>query len=123
MTLNPQYQISYTGYKYVIPNFLIEYYHSVIEQGKALKLRVLSLEPFITFPLLAPSRFGLSGSVLLEWDFDFVKERNGGFLRFGLSKQMNPKTVLHVEFAPTVSSYAREVLWERQYRLEILMTF
>lgn len=123
MTLDPQYQLSFTRYKYVIPTFLIEYYHSVIEQSKSPKLRILALEPFITFPFLGPSRYGLSGSALLEWDFDFVADRNGGFLRIGLSKQMNSETVLHIEYAPTVSSYTREVYWVRQYRLDILLTF
>jgi hypothetical protein len=122
-TINPRYQIDYIGYKYVIPCFITRYYHSVIEQNGAHELRILTIDPFITIPQIAPHSVGLSASIELEWDFNFVADRSGGVMYFGLSKQMNPQTVLHVEFSPGITDYFRETAWEWRYNVDVLMTF
>lgn len=123
MALNPQYHLSFIENKNFIPTSFIEYYHSVINWGGAKEIRLLALRPYITFPRLAPSRFGFSGSVELEWDFDFVADRNGGLVTLGMSKQINSKTALRIEYSPAFSSYTRERMWENRYAVDILMTF
>jgi hypothetical protein len=122
-TINPRYQIDYIGFKYVIPCFVTRYFHSVIEQNGAQKIRVLTIDPFITIPQIAPLSVGLSASIELEWDFNFVADRSGGVMYFGVSKQMNPQTVLHFEFSPGITDYFRETAWEWRYNVDVLMTF
>jgi hypothetical protein len=122
-TISPRYQVDYIGNEYLIPCFLMRYFHSVIEQDGAHELRVLRLEPFITFPRIAPHFVDLSASVELEWDFNFVADLSGGTMIFGLSKQINPQTAIHIEFAPGVSDYFRKTIYEWRYDVDVLMTF
>lgn len=121
--INPRFQIDYIGYKYVIPCFVTRYFHSVIEQNDSPEIRVLTIDPFITIPQIAPKSVGLSASIEFEWDFNFVADRGGGVMFLGLSKQMNPQTVLHFEFAPGITDYFRETAWEWRYNVDVLMTF
>ena len=122
-TINPRYQIDYIGYKYAFPCFLTRYFHSVFEEKDAPRIRVLTLEPFVTFPQIASESIGLSASLELEWNFNFVSDRSGGLIYIGLSKQMNPQTVLHIELSPGITNYSRNALWEWRYNADVLMTF
>jgi hypothetical protein len=121
--INPRYQLDYIGYRHIIPCFIARYFHSVIEQNDVPELRVLRFQPFITFPQIAPHSVDISASVEFEWNFDFVADRGGGVMYFGFSKQMNPQTVLHIEFSPGINDYFREIAWVWRYDVDVLMTF
>lgn len=63
------------------------------------------------------------GDPLLEWDFDFHNDLNGGLLTIEISKSLNPRTVLNIGFSSTISNYTRDVLWEQKYEVDMLTTF
>lgn len=123
MILNPSYQAEVTVAKYTAPSLLIDYYHSIIELNHAADFRVLALEPIVAIKQLGPEKVGISARMQLEWDFDFTKGRNGGILYISLAKQWNPNSVISFEFSPALTSYTREVFWDKRYQVNILTTF
>jgi hypothetical protein len=125
MILNPKYQITFLTHHwlFVVPNITVNYNHSVIEPKDAKNVRVLTLSPFVSFPHLLPENIGLSGTLTLEWDFDFERDNDGGFLTAELAKKLNPRTVLNLGFSSTISKFTRKVLWEQRYEADILTVF
>jgi hypothetical protein len=125
MILNPKYQITFLTHHwlFIVPNITVNYIHSVIEPKDAKNVRVLTLSPFVSLPHILPENIGLSGTLTLEWDFDFQRDNDGGFLTAELAKKLNPRTALNLGFSSTISNFTREVLWEQRYEVDILTIF
>lgn len=122
MTLNPKYQISFLAhhYIYIVPNFSIDYFHSVIELDDAKNLRALNLSPSISLPHIFPENIGLNGTITLDWYYNFVSDRNGGTLTADIAKTLTPLSVIDFAFGSGISSNNNQL---QKYEVSILAKF